>query len=109
MEVLLVNSFEVDERLWLRLFLYIRKKSGSKIDPWGTPVSIGDQKDAMPFKRTRWYLPLLLNFSMSFKGVPEIPIDWVLWSNPLFQTLSKALEISKNISLTSSDRWQSND
>ena len=35
------NSFAVDERLWLRSFIYIRKKSDPKTDPWGTPASIG--------------------------------------------------------------------
>ena len=52
---------------------YIRKKSGPKIDPWGTPASIGDHEDAWSFKRTS-YLPLK-KLSISFKGVPEIPID----------------------------------
>ena len=72
-----VNSLTVDERLWLKSFMYIRKKSGPKIDHWGTPASTGDQEDAWPFKRTRWYLPLK-KLSISFKGGPEISIDWVL-------------------------------
>ena len=57
-QVSTTNSFAVDERLWLRSFMYIRKKSGPKIDPWGTPASIGDQEDAWPLKRMSWYLPL---------------------------------------------------
>ena len=73
-EVSSANSFAVDERLWLRSFIYIRKKSGPKTDPWGTPASIGDQEDSWPFKRTHWYLPFK-KLSISFKGVPEIPID----------------------------------
>ena len=56
-EVSSANSLAVDERLWLWSFMYIRKKSPT-IDPWGTPASPGDQGDAWPFKRTRWYLPL---------------------------------------------------
>ena len=40
-EVSSANSFAVDERLWLRSFIYIRKKSGPKTDPSGTPASIG--------------------------------------------------------------------
>ena len=39
------------------LLIYIRKKSGPKIDPWGTPASICYQEDPWPFKRTHWYLP----------------------------------------------------
>ena len=57
-EVSSANSLTVDERLWLKSFMYIRKKSDTKIDPWGTPASTGDQEDAWPFKRTRWYLLL---------------------------------------------------
>ena len=104
----LANSFAVDERLWLRSFMNIRKKSDPKIVPWSTPASIGDQEDAWPFKRTRWYLQLK-KFSINFKGVPEIPIDLILQSNPSCQTLSKALEISKNMPLTSNDGWKSNE
>ena len=54
-EVLSAKSFAVDEILWLRSFIYVRKKSGPKIDPWGTSASIGDEEDAWPFKRMRWY------------------------------------------------------
>ena len=72
-EVSSANSFAVDEWLWLRSFMYIRKESGPKIDPLSTPAIIGDQEDAWPFKRTLWYLPLKKP-SISFKGVPEIPI-----------------------------------
>ena len=50
------SSFTVDGRLLLRSFLYIRKNSGTKIEPWGTPASIGDHEDAWPFKRLCWSL-----------------------------------------------------
>ena len=73
-EVSLADSFAVDERLWLRSFMYTRNTSGPKIDSWGTPPSISDQEDAWPFKRTSWYLPLK-KLAMSFEGVPQIPID----------------------------------
>ena len=56
-EVSSVNSFTVDERLCFRSFMYIRKMSGPKIDPWATPANIGDQEDAWPF-RTHQYLPV---------------------------------------------------
>ena len=88
-----MKDYELDH---LYIYIYIRKKSVPKTDPWGTPASIGDQEDSWPFKRTHWYLPFK-RLSISFKGVPEIPIDWILWSNPSYQALSKALETSKNI------------
>ena len=47
------------------------------MDPWGTPASIGDQEDARPFRRTHWYVPFR-KFSINFKGLPEIHIDWIL-------------------------------
>ena len=83
-------------------FMYIRKNSGPKIDPSGTPASIGDHEDVWQFKRTHWNLPLK-KLLISFGGVPEIPVDWILKINPSCQTLSKALDISKNMPLTSSD------
>ena len=49
-EVSSANSFAVDERFWLRSFIYVRKKSSPKTDPWGTSASIGDQEDSWPFK-----------------------------------------------------------
>ena len=51
------NSFTVDEGLLPRSFLYIRKNSGPKKEPWGTPASIDHHEDAWPFKRTDWNLP----------------------------------------------------
>ena len=52
------NSFMVDERLLLRSFMYIRKNSGPKMEPWGTLTSIGDHEDGWPFKRTHQNLPI---------------------------------------------------
>ena len=57
-EVSSANSCAVDERLWLRSFMYIRKESGP----------IGGEEV------THWYLPLK-KLSLSFEDVPEIPID----------------------------------
>ena len=41
---------------------------------------------------------------INFRGVPEIPVVNYSW-----KTISKALDMSKNIPLTSSDVQQSND
>ena len=57
--------------------MYIRKKSGPKIEPLGTPASIGDHEDVWLFKRTRWNLPLKKRL-ISFRGAPKIPVDWIL-------------------------------
>ena len=70
------NSFTVDERLLPRL-IYIRKNSGPKLEPWGISASIGDHEDAWPFKRTLWN-QALKKLSISFRGVPKIPVDWIL-------------------------------
>ena len=63
------NSFTVDERLLLILFMYIRRNSRTKIEHWGTSAGIGDHEDAWPFKRIRWNLPLK-KLLVSFRGVP---------------------------------------
>lgn len=64
------NSFKVDERLLPRSFIFIRKNSGYKIEPWDTAASAGDHQDVWPFKITCWNL-LLKKLLVSFKGVPE--------------------------------------
>ena len=68
------------------------------MEPWDTPVSIGDHKGACPFKKTSWNLQVK-KFLISFRGVPEIPVDQSLQINTLCQTLSKSLDIYKNIPL----------
>ena len=88
------DSFTVDERSLPRSFMYIRKNTGPKIEPWGTPVSIGDHENAWLFKKTCWNLPLK-KLLISFRKVPEISADWILQINPSHQTLPKALNISK--------------
>ena len=57
--------------------MHIRKKSGPKIEPLGTPASIGDHEDVWSLKRTRWNLPLKKRL-ISFRGTSKIPIDWIL-------------------------------
>ena len=35
----------------------MRKRSGPRIDPWGTPAKIGLHDHVGPFKTTLWNLP----------------------------------------------------
>ena len=71
-----------------------RKRSGPRIEPWGTPAKTGLHDDVCPFKTILWNLP-------------EMPIGLSLYSKPSCQTLSNALDISKKTDLTSRDGLQS--
>jgi hypothetical protein len=57
-------------------FIYKRKRSGPRIDSWGTPNFISAQLDEKLFielfapRFTLWYLPLRYDFSK----VPNLPV-----------------------------------
>ena len=68
------NSFSVNERLLPRS-KYIRKNNHPKKEPSGIRAS--DSEDAWPIKRTRCNLPFK-KLLISFRSVPEIPVDWIL-------------------------------
>ena len=85
-----------------------KKNKGPRTDPWEIPAEISAQDEDWPFKTTLWYL-LLNKFSMSFDRVSDIPNDLILYINPSYQTLSKALEISKKFLLSSNGGLKSND
>ena len=108
MDVSLAKSLVVDDNPQLRSLIYIKKNKGPKTDPWGTPAETSAQDEDWPFKTTLWYL-FFKKFSINFNGVSDIPNDLILYINPLCQTLSKALEMSKKIPLTSKEGLQSND
>ena len=47
--------------------IYIRKRSGPKIEPWGTPAKIGHHDDVCPFKMTLRNLPdSVFNYFIKF-------------------------------------------
>ena len=70
------------------------------MEPWGTPASILTQREAYPFKTTRCFLKLRKSVTI-FKLLSDIPFYFNLNIRPLCQTLSNALDISKNTALTS--------
>ena len=106
--VSLAKILVVDDNSQLRSLIYTKKNKGPKIDPWGTPAETSTQDEDRPFRTTLWYL-LLKKFSISFNRVSDIPNDLILYISPSCQTLSKALEMSKKVPLTSKGGLHSND
>ena len=53
-------------------FLYIRKRSGPKMEPWGTPVTIGKVSDLVSFTSTNCYLFDKYLFN-NLSGVSRMP------------------------------------
>ena len=76
-EVSSAKSFAVEERLLLRSFIYIKKRRGPKMDPWGTPAVTGSHLDDWPFKTTLWNL-WLRKLWISSNGRPVTPINFIL-------------------------------
>ena len=66
---------------------------------WGTPDLRGSQSEWVPLRTTRWNL-LDRKELKSLRRLPSIPLQWSLYISPSCQTLSKALEISKNTALS---------
>ena len=40
------NSFAFDDKLSAKLFMYVRKRNGPIMEPWGTPVLTSAQEEA---------------------------------------------------------------
>ena len=74
--------------------------SSPSIEPWSTPVSMLAKGEACPFKMTHCFLKLRKSVII-FKILSDIPFCFHLNIRPLCQTLSNALDISKNTALTS--------
>ena len=91
------NSFTVDVMSTDRSLMYIRKKSGPKMSPWGTPAFTGNRSNVWPFKTTLWNL-FAKKLLISSSNASEIPIDLSLKISPSCHTISKALDISKKTS-----------
>ena len=51
------KSFTLDFKSFGKSLMQIRKRSGPRISPWGTPAKIGLQDEVCPFNTTLWNLP----------------------------------------------------
>ena len=69
------------------------------MEPWDTPASILIQGESCPFKTTPCFLKLRKS-AIIFKNLSDIPFCFNLNIRSFFQTLSNALDISKNEALT---------
>ena len=65
------------------------------MEPCGTPAVTGNHSDVWPFSSTFWNL-LLEKLSIRRNRESETLTNLFLNISPLFQTLSKALDISRN-------------
>ena len=72
------------------------------MDPCGTPANTGAHMECWPLRTTLCCL-LLKKLSNNLSKLPEIPIVSSLKMRPSCHTLSKALEISRKLLLTSRD------
>ena len=80
--------------------IYIKNNKGPRIHPWGTPALTSAQEEHWPFKTTVCFL-LRIKSRKMFMTSPLIPFWRSLKIRPSCYTLSKAFEISRNISRTS--------
>lgn len=66
------KSLTLHLRLSVKSLMYTRKKSGPKIEPWGTPAVTEPHPEALLFKTVRcfWFAR---KFLMSESKFPEIP------------------------------------
>ena len=87
-----------DDILSVRSLMYIRKRSGPRTDPCGTPDWMDSQDDSMPFKTTLC-LRLLRKSDMSAQSWPSMPLLLSLNNKPSCHTLSNALEMSRKDAL----------
>ena len=75
--------------------IYIKKRSGPSIEPWGTPAMTGSDDDALPFKTTYWVQSDKYDWN-HLRSHISIPICFNLNKSSSCQILSKALNISRN-------------
>ena len=76
-EVSSAKSFTVDSMFSDKSFIYIRKKSGPRIDPCDTPAFSGNHSEVWPLTKTLWNLHVK-KLWISFRNESETPIDFSL-------------------------------
>ena len=70
------------------------------MEPWGIPAVTADQSETCSFNKTLCFL-FLRKSHKRFSKLPDIPFSFNLKMRRSYQTLSKALEISRKTPLTS--------
>ena len=76
-EVSSAKSFTVDSVFSGKSCMYIRTKSGQKIDPSGTPTFTDNYSEVCPLSKILWNL-FVEKFLISFSSESETPIDFSL-------------------------------
>ena len=94
------NSSDFDVRLSNKSLMYIKKSSGSGIEPWGTLASTCVHGEFWPYKTTLFFL-LFEKSIRVLEKLPDIPFSFSLKRNTSCQTLPNVFEISRNTPLTS--------
>ena len=94
------NNLGFEDKSSDRSLIYIKKNSGPRIDPWGTPARTLVQDDVWPL-RTTLCLRFFRKHFIKQRRFSEIPYWFNLSMRPSCHTLSKALDISRKTPLTS--------
>ena len=89
-EVSCTKSFALDDESFVESLIYIKNRSGPKIDSWGTPALTSAHEQNWPFKTTFCFLFFRKSF-IKFKSLPEITFYFNLKIIHSRQTLSKTL------------------
>ena len=63
------NSLGFETRFWDKSFIYIKKSSGSRIEPWGNPASTLTHVEFWPFRTSLCFL----SFRKSAKVFSKLP------------------------------------
>ena len=78
-----------------RSFVYIKNNSGSKIEPYGTPILLFDVSDEYAPSISTTNLRLCKYDLINFKGTPLIPVFSSFLNRITWFKVSKAFLISK--------------
>ena len=89
------NGFILLCKLSLRSLIYIRKNNGPNIESCGTAVWIVSQSYFWLLSKALWNLPLK-KLLINWNKFPLTPFCFNLNNNPSCQTLSNALDMSRN-------------
>ena len=94
-EVSSANNFAFDERPSARSFIYIKNRSGPSMEHSGVPALTSAQEEVCPLRTALCFL-FLKKFDNRFKRFPKTAFCFSLKIRPSCDTLSKALDMSRN-------------